>query len=663
MAMRWVGWAVLLIGASLGGGGCAAPPSSPSDGTSSTRQPGVVSFVKVLSDKVEDVSSLAAWRRSFLRDGMSDEEKARAIWTSVVKFRHQDTPPFEYVQSPQHEHDPIRAFNVYGYARCCCAAAFVEELARQAGLPTRGRTLRAHSVPEVWWGGAWHVLDGSLINWFPSVRGALAGVDDVIAGVTGWYAQHPGVAGNDPLITAMREDGRWHDGPPLLAACPFLDAEGLFPANVQGWDTAMRDYDGSVNAVEEYGSTIGYQVNLQLRPGERVTRRWSNHGAWVNQADGFKPESLDAVVGKGSFAYSPGYGDLAPGRIGNGTVEYDAPLGSPAFLDAALVADNLTAGQGSPALAVTAADRAATLVLRRPTSWVYLAGALDLSAAVGEGGAIDVFVSLDNGLDWQPLAHLDASGDRRIDLGPSILRRSDYRVKLVLAGAGTGLDALRFSEEFQHSQRPLPALAEGDNTITFSAGPPEGTITIAGNVDPGEHRALRLVDFHPVVDSLGAPPLGPGGAHGSITFPIETPGDLLRIRFSGLYRALAAGDAWDVRASFDGGATFSEIARLAGPTSGDVGVGQLDAVPAGTREALVEFVGTRVDTLFFSDLRVDADYREPAGGFSPVKVTYRWQEAGVARTDVHVARSPSDSWTIHCAARPTMKEIVVELAE
>ena len=34
---------------------------------------GVVSHVKVLSDKVRDVSSMEAWKRSFIRDDMTDE--------------------------------------------------------------------------------------------------------------------------------------------------------------------------------------------------------------------------------------------------------------------------------------------------------------------------------------------------------------------------------------------------------------------------------------------------------------------------------------------------------------------------------------------------------------------------------------------------------------
>ncbi|HUV38696.1 MAG TPA: hypothetical protein VMY39_03740, partial [Planctomycetota bacterium] len=75
---------------------------------------GVVSHVKVLSDKVEDVSSLAAWKRSFIRDDMTGEQKAIAMWQSIVKFRHVDSPPQEFLQNEADVHDPIKIFNVYG---------------------------------------------------------------------------------------------------------------------------------------------------------------------------------------------------------------------------------------------------------------------------------------------------------------------------------------------------------------------------------------------------------------------------------------------------------------------------------------------------------------------------------------------------------------------
>jgi hypothetical protein len=48
---------------------------------------GVVSHVKVLSGKVEDVSSPEAWRNSYITDGMSDHEKLLAIWRTVLPLR------------------------------------------------------------------------------------------------------------------------------------------------------------------------------------------------------------------------------------------------------------------------------------------------------------------------------------------------------------------------------------------------------------------------------------------------------------------------------------------------------------------------------------------------------------------------------------------------
>ena len=41
--------------------------------------PGVVSHVSVVSDKTPDVSSMEAWKRAFIREGMSDCEKGLAV--------------------------------------------------------------------------------------------------------------------------------------------------------------------------------------------------------------------------------------------------------------------------------------------------------------------------------------------------------------------------------------------------------------------------------------------------------------------------------------------------------------------------------------------------------------------------------------------------------
>src|SRR3982750_4464095 len=107
----------------------------------------------------------------------------------------------------------------------------------------------------------------------------------------------------------------------------------------------MQEYDGTYNQKQkpylyEYGYSQGYQVNVQLRPGERLTRNWSNKGLHVNGKDG-APGCLKMNTGADALVYTPKFGDLAPGRVGNGTLEYDVPLAGAAYRDAALAAENL----------------------------------------------------------------------------------------------------------------------------------------------------------------------------------------------------------------------------------------------------------------------------------------------------------------------------------
>src|SRR5476649_2594246 len=132
---------------------------APACKASEEQAPGVVSHVKVLSDKVEDVSSMEAWKKTYIKDGMSDQEKAIAVWKSVATFQHQDTPPAEFTYHEELVYDPIKIFNVYGYAMCCNASAHVAALSRSLGLKVRGWGINCHSVPEVYFDGAWHLFD------------------------------------------------------------------------------------------------------------------------------------------------------------------------------------------------------------------------------------------------------------------------------------------------------------------------------------------------------------------------------------------------------------------------------------------------------------------------------------------------------------------------
>jgi hypothetical protein len=86
-------------------------------------------------------------------------------------------------------------------------------------------------------------------------------------------------------------------------------------------------------------------------------------------------------------------------------------------------------------------------------------------------------------------------------------------------------------------------------------------------------------------------------------------------------------------------------------------------VPAGTRQAQVRLAGRQAGTALIFDLRIDADYKEPAGAFRPVKITYAWDEGGKVKTDVHVAKSPKETYDIVCGAKAVVKSFAMELAE
>jgi hypothetical protein len=431
----------------------------------------------------------------------------------------------------------------------------------------------------------------------------------------------------------------------------------------------MQEYDGSGNTpfIYEYGYSQGYEVNIQLRPGERLTRNWFHRGLHVNGIlkDADSPGCLNEKVGQGPMAYLLQYGDLTSGRVGSGTLEYEVPLADRAFRAGALAARNVASrseDHAGPSLHVKDPSQPGVLEIRMPSSYVYLGGQIALDAAVGEGGAVQILSSDTNGLHWKDVASLAASGPRTVDLQKFVLRRYDYRLRFVLKGRGTGLERLKLSNLLQCSQRALPTLTQGDNTITFTAGPPEGTITIEGtSYGNTKGKNVSLADFDPKLENVDAQHFRVKGEPAQVTIPIATPGDMTRLRFGGHFRARDKRDCWDVEVSFDGGRSFRAVDRYVGPTQGKCQYTTVSDIPPGTREAILRWRGQQRNTTCLFLLRIDADYREPCGGFRPVKITYSWRENGAEKSDVHVARSERDTYTIRCQAKPEMKSIVLEL--
>jgi len=163
----------------------------------------------------------------------------------------------------------MKVIHVYGHSYCGMAAAHAIELARYIGLEARGWTINTHVVPEIKWDNAWHLLDPSLIVYFPKADKTVAGVEEIVAGVKAWYATNPdywdGKHGIEEKLRKLHAEGGWNGwkkGPEILSRCPTYDPTGWVPAKSHGWYSQMQEYDGTAGngppVLYEMGYSQGY---------------------------------------------------------------------------------------------------------------------------------------------------------------------------------------------------------------------------------------------------------------------------------------------------------------------------------------------------------------------------------------------------------------------
>jgi hypothetical protein len=630
--------------------------------------------LKVLSDKIDDVTTVENIVRSFVRPGMTDQGRAEVLWRAVVKYRHQTAPPNEHLAGDWEAHDPVKIFNVYGYCMCCCCSALVEALNREDGREARGRILNGHSVPEVRYGDAWHMFDGSLLTYFPRPGdGVAASVDEVSAAVADWYARHPGYRKDgEKLLDLMRKDGwmGWKaEGPPLLANCPFYRM-GYLPARTHGWDATMAEYDRK-SEVYEYGYHVGYRALFSLRPGESFVREAGNRGLHVNMDVDPGWDGLKARAPENDLVYlNEFFAGYRGGVVGNGTHRYAPDLAAGDLALGAETFDNL-ASDGSGSIRVKEAGRPGVAIIPMISPYVYLGGRLRLKV-VGRSADDNVIVTIstNNGRTFRPLysARTDGPTEAKLELKDKVFRRYAYWLRLEVVG-GASVDAFEAESDFQHAPRTLPWLGKGKNTITVAADADPGLATrsIACRItpDPEFTKNETSTTMGLVFDNvdLRHDACWWKGGTGYMTVPIEVPGDLVSLGFSAQVRARDVKDRVRIAASTDAGRTWREVAVMAGPTQGRTGHFRVADWPVGTRKALLRFEMTGNNTVGVQNFRIDADYRDPmaAKAVRPFRVVHRWTEGGKDRShSERITRLPA-LYVIEAGEAPEMVSVVYEM--
>jgi hypothetical protein len=633
-----------------------------------------VNQLKVLSDQIDDVTTIENVVKSFAKPGMSDQDRAKALWTAVVRYRHQTAPPNEHLAGDWEAHDPVKILSVYGYCMCCCSSALIEALNREDGRRARGRILNGHSVPEVRYQGGWHLFDGSLITFFPRPdNGVAACVDEVASSVADWYSGHPGYQKNsDKIFQLMRKEGwtGWKkEGPALLAHCPFYRM-GYLPARTHGWDATMVEYDRKCE-VYEYGYQVGHRALFSLRPGESFVREAGNRGLHVNMDIDPNWDGLKARAPENDLVY---VNDFLPGYRGgvaaNGVHRYAPDLAAGDLARGCESFENLVS-EGRPALHVKAAGRPGVAVIPMISPYVYLRGRLRLKA-VGQssGDRLSLAVSTNNVRSFAPIfsAALEKGTDVTIELTDKILRRYAYWLRMELVGSA-GLDSLEIENDFQHAPRTLPWLRQGANTITVAADadPRIATRSISCRITPdpsftkNETTTTMGVRFDNV--DLRYDACWWTGGTGTMTVPVEVPGDLVTLGFSAQFRARSDKDRIRATASIDNGRTWREVAVMTGPTQARTEHHRVPHWPARTRKVLLRFELTGNNTAGVQSFRVDTDYLDPlaAKTAAPFRVVHVWKEGKHAKSHSEtIARLPA-KYTIQAGPDPEMVSVSYDM--
>jgi hypothetical protein len=152
-------------------------------------------------------------------------------------------------------------------------------------------------------------------------------------------------------------------------------------------------------------------------------------------------------------------------------------------------------------------------------------------------------LSTNNARTFEPLWTADSTGETTIDLKDRILRRYAYWLKIELESAtaeGAGLDLFAVENDIQHAPRTLPWLGKGANTITVSADQDTGLSWrgITGRIVPPDspfNRNETTTTLGVTFDNLK---INDGscwwkGGVGTMTVPINVPGELVGLRASG----------------------------------------------------------------------------------------------------------------------------------
>jgi hypothetical protein len=629
-----------------------------------------------------DCSSAAEVVKQIITDKMTDEQKAIACWQFMLNHFYHWFPPIEDT-STEPVRDFAKAINSYGFSPCFGNAPVLTDLWEAAGFKTRSWTISGHSIPEVFYGNAWHMIDADARAFHRKADGQIASVDEL---------------GHDAKLLTNPAGGKSDPFYPFGA--PDQDVSPLIP---WGPPSKMMDLYLSTNDNYPYNkrAVSGHAMYLALRQGEELTLSPDNVGKWF---EFIAPTTVWKRTPTPGAATIETKLDKGPASIdgkltyGNGTLNWKPDFAKIKPEDL-LWAGSANVQLKDGTLIAADASKPAVAVLRVYCPWVLVAADLSIDAATSEAMAIEV--STDGGKSWfvasplagggnawnllSPLPAADpAAAAAGVAPAPAAKPKTaagcyEYLLRVTLKNGA--INNLKVNNTFQVAQLSLPTLKVGKNAVKVFRGPDEGVVAL---VLPEEKAAKERYIFETkgLTLATGKNPLTAAKREepGYVVYKLTAP-DALKAISVGACAVLDKGDRPSVTAeySLDGGKTWKQAWKLAKNTNGQNAMfeedAKIDLPDNASKEALIKYTITG-DSSFdrgmqfggVRSIRCYGYYKLAQTPGAKMMVDLNWvEESGNARADkgLHqlVDKFPTE-FNVDCAGEKVMlKSIVFKLAE
>ncbi len=268
---------------------------------------------------------------SAIAPGMTDAEKAFAIWFQEIRYRH---------HSPGDNNelgDAVKVFNVYGYNTCGNDSICMAALWSKAGLKVAPARALGHCISQAFYDGDWHFYDGDMHSVY------LLRDNSTVAGEQEIVQDHD-------LIKRTHSKG-------ILLRDTWWDGQGM---------CAMYSYAGAVSG--ERRGNADTTMNMILRPGEAIEWRWG-HGTPLKH--------------HGALYSMPAYPEL----ICNGLWEYRPDFSREEWRRGAAAVENISSGPDG----LAAADgQRGSIIWNMKSPYVFVGGRI-----VAKGAGARFFISVD----------------------------------------------------------------------------------------------------------------------------------------------------------------------------------------------------------------------------------------------------------------------------